>query len=76
MNIFLLLKFGVAIVIAVLGALLWQANPPADWHVFAAIAWVALMILPIILLNPKRPTEQDIELDLILNEVGRRSPRP
>lgn len=43
----------------------------ADWRIVAACVSLALMIPPIKLLYPERPTEESVAHDQVLNALGR-----
>lgn len=43
-----------------------------DWRVMGAIISVGLMILPVQMLYPERPTLASIEHDRVLNQIGHR----
>lgn len=43
-----------------------------DWRFVAAIMSIVLMIPPVKMMYPERPTQSSVEHDRLLNEIGRR----
>lgn len=42
-----------------------------DWRLVAAVSSVALLILPVKLHYPERPSPESVKLDKLLNAIGR-----
>lgn len=43
-----------------------------DWKITAALFWFILLIPPFKMMYPEKPTEELVELNKVLNEIGRR----
>ena len=47
-----------------------QISAALDWRVQAAVVWVFGLIAPLKMLYPRRPTQEDVEHDEMLNAIG------
>lgn len=43
-----------------------------DWKVTATLIWLVLLVPPFKMMYPEKPSEEIVELNKVLNEIGRR----